>query len=68
VSTSSAPTAQTRTSALHVSMVAGEINASLSASVPRNASSLMAGVCPVRKDIMLQDNVSSVKITVKRVL
>ena len=68
MSTSFAPTAQTRTSALHVSMVAGVIHACLSASAPGNASSLMAHVCLVQKDIMLHDNVLNVKITVKGVI
>jgi len=44
------------------------IHACLSASAPGNASSLMAIVCPVRKDILLQENVLSAKITVKGVV
>ena len=49
-------------------MVAGEIHANGSASAPGNASSLMAIVCPVQKDIMLGDNVSNAQITVKDVI
>ena len=68
MSTSFAPTAQTRTSALHALMVAGVIHASLSASASENAITIMAHVCLVQKDILLHDNVLRAQITVKRVI
>jgi len=49
-------------------MVAGVIHACLSASAPGNASSLMAIVCLVQKDIMLQENVLNAQITVTGVV